>query len=65
VQYLWLQEQGKAPKLKNKKIEPTIKKAAKLDSTDVRDPKFQKIAKEHYQKMLDAVEAADPERVER
>jgi len=65
VQYLWLQEQGKAPKLKNKKIDATVKKAAKLDKIDARDPKFQKVAKEHYTKMLKAVEAADPGRVER
>jgi hypothetical protein len=62
MKYLWLKEQGKEPKPKNKKIEPAIKKAAKLDSTDVLDPKFQKIATEHYQKMLDAVIAADASR---
>jgi len=65
MQYLWLKLQGKEPKLKNKKIGPTVKRAAKLDKIDARDKKFQKVAKQHYQKMLDAVEAADPNRAER
>jgi hypothetical protein len=65
VQYLWLQEQGKAPKLKNKKIDATVKKAAKLDKIDARDPKFQKAAKAHYQTMLDAILEKDPGRAER
>tara|TARA_R110002072_G_scaffold241714_1_gene400582 strand:+ start:1419 stop:8033 length:6615 start_codon:yes stop_codon:yes gene_type:complete len=64
MQYLWLQEQGKAPALKNKTVAPTIKEAAELGSTDVRDEKLQAIAKTHYQELLDKVAKRSPERAE-
>lgn len=65
VKMHWLQLQGKAPKLKNQKIEPTIRKASKLDIFDVRDEKFQEIARQHYQKIVDDTAAKFPERSER
>lgn len=73
VQYLWLQQQGKAPKQKQKKVDAVIKKAQKLmQSEGIRDhfdlsknEKFQKMAKQHYDKMLEKVAAADEGRVER
>ncbi len=72
VQYLWLQEQGKSPKLKNRKVEPTVKKGAKFaeesgetGTTLARNPEFQKLAKQHYTKLLAKVAAKDEGRVER
>jgi hypothetical protein len=56
LQYLWLQEQGKAPKLKKAKIENIVKKADKLRLSHVDmigNSKFIKIVTEHYQRELD------------
>lgn len=65
LQYKWLQDQGKAPKLKKRKVEPAIRQLAKLDVLDVRDEKFQAIAKKHFTKLLEKVAAADEGRVDR
>jgi hypothetical protein len=65
VQYHWLTLQGKAPKIKTKKIPPAIKKADKLGTTDILDVKFRKVAKEHYTSLVDAVRDQFPERAER
>lgn len=58
VEYHWLQQQGKAPKIKKAKIEPIIRKAEKLglDEFDmIEDEKFIKLVTEHYQGKLDAL----------
>lgn len=65
VQYHWLTLQGKAPKIKTKKIPPAIKKADKLGTADILDVKFRKVAKEHYTSLVDAVRDQFPERAER
>jgi len=65
AQYLWLQQQNKAPKPKNKKISSTVRKAAKLDVADSRSDKFRKIAKQHYTAILKNAEEASPDRAER
>jgi len=66
IQHLWLQEQGKAPKLKSRKASPTIKKAAKIEGfIDAQSPEIKKLATKHYKDLLKKVAAADEGRVER
>lgn len=65
VKLQWLESQGKAPKLKNAKVDPITRKASKLDTLDVRDEKFQELARQHFQKKIDAIKSKFPERAER
>mgnify|MGYP000501024771 CR=1 FL=1 len=58
VEYHWLKLQGKEPKLKKAKVDPVVRKAAKIDVHPinlVEDEKFIKIATDHYQAQLDAL----------
>ncbi|WP_372809315.1 hypothetical protein [Litorivivens sp.] len=68
AQYHWLNEQGKAPKLKNAKVDPEVRKAAKLgvqqyEAADT--PAFVKIAEAYYKRSLDAAREVSPDRAER
>lgn len=58
VEYHWLKLQGKEPKIKNRKVEPIIKKSDKLGLHEfdlIQDPKFIKMVADHLQKKLDAL----------
>jgi len=58
VEYHWLKLQGKEPKLKKAKVDPTVRKAAKFDKNQfelIEDEKFIKMATDYYQKQLDAL----------
>lgn len=68
VKYDWLKGQDKSPKLKNKKVEPVVKKALKLDLNKfelIEDTKFIKMVSAHYKKLVEQIETADPIRGER
>lgn len=67
VQMLYLDEIGELPKPKPKKVEPVIKKAAKLPGADrsynLRDnPNFLELAKAYYDDQLAKLAEADPNR---
>jgi hypothetical protein len=59
VKYQWLKSIGKSPKIKQRKVDPIIKKAAKLGLDRwglVEDPKFIKMVSDHYQKQVKEME---------
>ena len=68
VRYKFLQEQGKLPKVKQQKVEPEFKQAAKLTGSRWQleeDAKFQAIAKKYYDRMATQAENADARRGEK
>lgn len=68
VRLKFLQEQGQAPRLHNAKVEPAVRKAAKLDGNRwelAQDPKFIKIATDYYRAQVDRARAADDARGDR
>ena len=68
VKYKWLAEQGKAPKLKKRKVPATVKQGAKIEGHEFElrdDPKMIKLAEKHYRAKVDQAKEADPVRGER
>lgn len=68
VRYLFLKEQGKLPKMKQRQVEPAIKQAAKLTGDRwalIEDPKFLAIATKRYQEYVRQAEATDTSRGEK
>lgn len=68
VKYKWLAEQGKAPKLKKRKVPTTVKQGAKIEGHEFQlrdDPKMIKLAEKHYRAKVDQAKEADPVRGER
>lgn len=56
MQYLWLKDQGKAPKVKQKKVAPAIRQLSKMDVNPydgADDPKVQRIAVKHFNSEID------------
>lgn len=68
VRYLFLKEQSKLPKMKQRQVETAIKQAAKLTGDRwalIEDPKFLAIATKRYQEYVRQAEASDPVRGEK
>lgn len=68
VKYKWLKEQGKEPKLKNRKVDSTVKQGAKSEGNEFElrdDPKFIKLADKHYRAKLADIAVKSQERAER
>ena len=68
VKYSWLKAQGKAPKLKQRKVESTIKAGAKLEGREFMlrdDPKLIKLAEKHYRNKINDIVEKSAERAER
>lgn len=68
VKYQWLKEQGKEPKLKNRKVDSTVKQGAKFEGNEFElrdDPKFIKLADKHYRAKLADIAVKSQERAER
>tara|TARA_R110000744_G_scaffold380326_3_gene500759 strand:+ start:23923 stop:32688 length:8766 start_codon:yes stop_codon:yes gene_type:complete len=68
VKYSWLKAQGKEPKLKNRKVESTVKAGAKFEGREFMlrdDPKFIKLADKHYRNKINDIVEKSAERAER
>jgi predicted nucleotidyltransferase len=62
VQYYWLKSQGKAPTVKNQKVEPIVRKAAKFDINAYSlntDERFIKMAVDYYQSIVNSLNESD------
>ncbi|NYT45145.1 hypothetical protein H0A64_09965 [Alcaligenaceae bacterium] len=68
VRLKFLQERGQAPRLRNAKVEPAVRKAAKLEGNRydlIQNPKLIKIATDFYRDKVDRARAADDARGDR
>lgn len=68
VRLKFLQEQDQAPRIHNAKVEPAVRKAAKLGGNRwelAQDPKFIKIATDYYRAQVHRARAADDTRGDR